>query len=150
MTFVKFIPALAALMLMPAFCRAQQSEVSVEKVHASYSTEIQRKVETLDIDGKEYSDVLMTFKSGSGESDENNKGSVAVKVKSRESGKTLYSRRLKHSALFIFSTGQIQVGRQNFRKVVVYPVGGGKYKGEINEMEGVYNYNAPQASSSPN
>ena len=104
-----------------------------ESVSPSYSTEIQRKVSEIDIEGTTYSNVVITFKSGDIFSSK-----VSVKIKNSE-GKTIYKKTFKGAYLYIFRDGQIQVGKKNFDKIVITrSYLSDSYKGKIREKEGVY------------
>ena len=100
--------------------------------------EVVRKVAFLDIEGKYYEDVTMSFKSITPDYFISDKYKVKVKVVDKN-GKSIYKKTLKNVFLYVFSNGQIQVGKKNFDQIVV-----SKSKstdeniGIIREKEGVY------------
>ena len=91
-----------------------------------------------DIEGKYYEDVTMSFKSITSDYFISDKYKVKVKVVDKN-GKSIYKKTLKNVFLYVFSNGQIQVGKKNFDQIVV-----SKSKetdeniGIIREKEGVY------------
>lgn len=106
-----------------------------ETAKSLYSTEIERKVSMLDFEGHLYTDVVVKLKSNSvyGMTDK-----VKVKIVNSE-GKLLLKKTFKNSCLFVFSSGQVQVGKDNFSKLVITKSFDGiNYIGIIREKEGVY------------
>lgn len=81
-------------------------------------TEVVRRVALLDVEGKYYYDVVMTFKSTTPDYFITDKYKVKVSVKNNE-GKTVWKKTLKNVFLYVFSSGQVQVGKQNFDMIVV-------------------------------
>ena len=101
------------------------------------NAELIRKVWFLDIEGKLYTDVVVAIKSINAFFSEDNR----VKVKVMDSnGKIVWNKTLKNVYLYVFSNGQVQVGKPNFDKLVIYSdKRDNKYeKGIIREKEGVY------------
>lgn len=100
--------------------------------------EVARKVAFLDIEGKYYENVTISFKSVTPDCYISDKYKVKVKVVD-ENGKSIYKKTLKNVFLYVFSNGQIQVGKKNFDQIVIT-----KSKlpadctGIIREKEGVY------------
>lgn len=100
--------------------------------------EVVRKVAVLDVEGKYYENVTMSFKSITPDYFISDKYKVKVKVVD-ENGKSIYKKTLKNVFLYVFSNGQIQVGKKSFNQIVV-----SKSKmtddniGVIREKEGVY------------
>ncbi len=76
-----------------------------------------RKVAILDIEGNIYANVTVTFKSTAPDII-SNKYKVKVKVVN-ENGKSIYKKTLKNAFLYVFSNGQVQVGRPNFDQIVI-------------------------------
>ena len=73
-----------------------------------------------------------------------------VKVKVTDSnGKIVWNKTMKNVYLYVFSNGQIQVGRPKFSQLVIYSgKRANKYeKGIIREKEGVYNQNNTQSNN---
>ena len=101
-------------------------------------TEVVRRVALLDVEGKYYYDVVMTFKSTTPDYFITDKYKVKVTVKSNE-GKTIWKKTLKNVFLYVFSGGQIQVGKRNFDMIVVQKSKEtGDFIGVVREKEGVY------------
>jgi hypothetical protein len=101
-------------------------------------TEVVRRVALLDVEGKYYFDVVMTFKSTTPDYFITDKYKVKVTVKNNE-GKTVWKKTLKNVFLYVFSSGQIQVGKQNFDMIVVQKSKEtGDFIGIVREKEGVY------------
>lgn len=100
--------------------------------------EVVRNVAYLDIEGKIYEDVTMTFKSTTPDYFITDKYKVKVKVIDKN-GKRVYNKTLKNVFLYVFSNGQIQVGKKNFDQIVVQKSSlTGDNIGIIREKEGVY------------
>ena len=119
---------------------AQENEEKkeVESVKPTDNVEIIRKVYALDIEGKIYKNVTVKIKSLSPEvwvSDH-----YRVKVLVTDSiGKKIYKKTFKDSYLYIFSKGQIQVGKPHFNMIVIdKPLLGESFMGIIREKEGVF------------
>ena len=103
------------------------------------NAELIRKVLSLDIEGKLYTDVVVAIKSNSPDHFFSEKYRVKVKVMDSD-GKTVWNKTMKNVYLYVFSNGQVQVGKPNFDKLVIYSdKRDNKYeKGIIREKEGVY------------
>lgn len=100
--------------------------------------EVVRKVAFLDIEGKYYENVTMTFKSISPDYFISDKYKVRVKVVD-ENGKTVFKKNFKNVFLYVFSNGQIQVGKKNFDQIVVSKSDlTDENIGIIREKEGIY------------
>ena len=87
-----------------------------------------------------YTDVVVSVKSISRDSFFSDKYRVKVKV-TDSNGKTVWNKTMKNVYLYVFSDGQIQIGRPKFSQLVIYSgKRANKYeKGIIREKEGVYN-----------
>ena len=111
------------------FVFAQNNNDETEKASPMQNAELIRKVCFLDIEGEVYTDVVVAIK-------------YRVKVKVTDSnGKTVWNKTMKNAYLYVFSDGQIQIGRPKFSQLVIYSgKRANKYeKGIIREKEGVYN-----------
>lgn len=62
----------------------------------------------------------------------------SVKVTVKQGKKTVYHRKFKNAYLYIFTTGQVQVGRPRFDQIIVQRQSDGKVIGIIREYEGIY------------
>jgi hypothetical protein len=100
-------------------------------------TEIMRNVSRMDIEGKEYEDVKVTLKSISPDYYFSDKHKVKITIVDMN-GKNVWRKTLKNVYLYVFSDGQIQVGKQNFTKILITKNGSGSFNGKIRENEGVY------------
>lgn len=101
--------------------------------------ELVRKVLSLDIEGEIYSDVTVSIKSILPDHFFTDKYRVKVQVTDND-GRKIWSKTFKNANLYVFSSGQVQVGRPNFDQLVIHhSKSSGKYKyGIIREKEGVY------------
>lgn len=107
-------------------------------VNREADMEVVRKVAFLDIEGKYYEDVTMSFKSITPDYFISDKYKVKVKVVDKN-GKSIYKKTLKNVFLYVFSNGQIQVGKKNFDQIVVQKSKSTDENiGIIREKEGVY------------
>ena len=100
--------------------------------------EIVRRVAVLDIDGDIYYNVVMTFRSISPDYFISDRYRVKVMVED-DKGRIVWKRTIKNVFLYVFSNGQVQVGKPNFDIIVVFKnPETGNYIGEVREKEGVY------------
>lgn len=100
--------------------------------------EVVRKVAFLDIEGKHYEDVTISFKSTTPDYFISDKYKVKVKVVDKD-GKSIYKKTFKNAFLYVFSNGQIQVGKKNFSQIVISKSNStDDHIGIIREKEGVY------------
>ncbi len=114
---------------------AQSSEP--EKAMPMTDTEIVRKCSILDIEGKYYKDVRVTIKS-------NNPEFILrdskVKVIVTDSfGNKVWNKTFKNAYLYVYSKGQIQIGKPNFNQMVIdKDTTSEEWMGVIREKEGLY------------
>lgn len=100
--------------------------------------EVVRKVGRFDIEGKIYENVTVSFKSITPDYFISNKYKVKVKVVNSK-GKSIYKKTFKNVFLYVFSNGQVQVGKKNFDQIIVQKsVLTGDNVGMIREKEGIY------------
>lgn len=100
--------------------------------------EVVRKVAFLDIEGKAYENVTISFKSVTPDYFISDKYKVKVKVVDKK-GKSIYKKTFKNAFLYVFSSGQIQVGKNNFNQVLITKSKSSDDNiGVIREKEGVY------------
>ena len=115
---------------------AQNSEP--EKAKPMTDTEIVRKCAILDIEGKYYENVTVTIKSNKPDYVWIDKYKVKVTV-TDASGNKVWKKTLNNSFLYVFSDGQIQIGKKNFYQMVILrSSSSGNWKGVVREKEGVY------------
>lgn len=125
---------LLMLLMLPMAVVAQSEEP--EKSSPSRDTEIVRRCSLLDIEGKYYDNVTVTMKSTSPDYFITDKYKVKVTVQDKN-GKKIYKKTFKNCYLYIFSNGQVQVGKPKFNQIVISRAGE-RWFGEIKEKEGVW------------
>ncbi len=110
--------------------------LSQEKTKPLSDSEIIRNVSSSDVEGIKYQDVTVSMRSISPDYvfSDNSK----VKVKIVKAGRVVWKKTLKNSNLYVFSDGQVQVGKPNFSKILIHKNSYGNYVGKIREYEGVY------------
>lgn len=100
--------------------------------------EVVRKVAILDIEGEIHEDVIISFKSTTPDYFITDKYKVKVKVVDKK-GKSVYKKTFKNAFLYVFSNGQIQVGKPNFNQILITKSElTNSNMGIIREKEGVY------------
>ena len=100
--------------------------------------EVVRKVAILDIEGEIHEDVIISFKSTTPDYFITDKYKVKVKVVDKK-GKSVYKKTFKNAFLYVFSNGQIQVGKPNFDQILITKSElTNSNIGIIREKEGVY------------
>ena len=126
------------MMLFLISCSANIIAQDPETARPLTDTEVVRRVALLDLEGKYYYDVVMTFKSTTPDYFITDKYKVKVTVKDSD-GKNVWKKTLKNVFLYVFSNGQIQVGKRNFDQIVVQKSKDNDYFiGIVREKEGVY------------
>ena len=109
-----------------------------EKIKPLLDTEIVRKCANLDIEGKYYENVTVTIKSNEPDYVWIDQYKVKVTV-TDASGNKVWKKTLNNSFLYVFSDGQIQIGKKNFYKMVILrSSSSGNWEGVVREKEGVY------------
>ena len=99
--------------------------------------EIEGSLSMIDIEGKQYDNVKVNLKSISPDYFISDIYKVTVDIVDSE-GKTVWKKTLKNVYLYVFPSGQIQVGKPNFDKIVISKNNYGSYIGKIREKEGIY------------
>lgn len=107
-----------------------------EKSSPSRDTEIVRRCPFMNIEGEYYFYVTVTLKSISPDYFFTDKYKVKIIV-SDKYGNKIYKKTFKNSYLYIFSNGQIQVGKPKFTQVLITKEDDGWYA-EIKEKEGIW------------
>ena len=126
------------MMLFLISCSANIIAQEPETARPLTDTEVVRRVALLDLEGKYYYDVVMTFKSTTPDYFITDKYKVKVTVKDSD-GKNVWKKTLKNVFLYVFSNGQIQVGKSNFNQILVQKgKETGDFFGVVREKEGVY------------
>ena len=109
-----------------------------EKAKPLVNETIVRKVRVMKIEGTTYENVIVTIKSTGPDLILTDCYNVNVLIQDIKK-KKIYKKNFKDSFLYVFRGGQIQVGRVNFNKMVLYePVDGWSTFGILNEKEGVF------------
>lgn len=112
--------------------------IAQETAKPTTDTEIVRKVSFLDIEGKYYSDVIVTMKSTTPDYLISDKYKVKVNVKD-STGKTVWKKTLKNVFMYVYSKGQVEIKNGNFIKMILWGADSdGRILGEIREKEGIY------------
>ena len=101
-------------------------------------TEVVRKVALMDIEGQLYDNVVVTMKSTSPDYFITDKYKVKVTI-TDANGKKVWKKTFKNVFLYVFSDGQVQVGKRNFDQIVIKKSSlTGDFVGMIREKEGIY------------
>lgn len=109
-----------------------------EKTKPMTDTEIVRTVSEIDIEGKTYENVIVNIKATSPDYFLTNKFKVKIRIEDT-SGKKVWSKTFKNAFLYVFSTGQIQVGKPNFDQLIIWKsYYSNDWIGKIREKEGIY------------
>ena len=119
--------------LFPFIALAQDN---VETSKPSLDTEIVRHCAFMEIEGDFYSNVTITLKSQSPAPFVSDNFRVKVTVKNSD-GKNVYKKTFKNSYLYIFSEGEIQVGKPKFNQIMIGKRDD-KWWGIIKEKEGIW------------
>ena len=100
--------------------------------------EVMRKVALIDIEGATYENVVVSMKSTSPDGIITDKYKVKVVITDSK-GKKIWKKTLKNVFLYVFSNGQVQVGKRGFDQLVIQKSPyTGDFIGEIREKEGIY------------
>jgi hypothetical protein len=101
-------------------------------------TKVVRKVSMLDIEGVIYENVVVTMKSISPNYFFSDIYKVKVTIVDL-GGNRIWKKTLKNVFLYVFSDGQVQVGKNNFTQVLINKSSySGLINGKIREKEGVF------------
>lgn len=125
------------ILLIFLFFNFTTSLFSQETAKPMTNTVIERNVSIMDIEGKEYENVKVTLKSISPDYFFSDIYKVKVTVVDMK-GKVVWKKTLKNVYLYVFSSGQIQVGKPNFDKILIQKNYSGTFIGKIREKEGIY------------
>lgn len=129
---------LISFIFLSTLCLAQE-ESGTESSSPSRDTEIERKCDLIDIEGKLYYNVLVTMKSTSPDYFLTDKYKVKILVED-PNGKKIYKKTFSNSYLYIFSSGQIQIGKPKFNQILIkrFEDDENAWYGIIREKEGVW------------
>ena len=127
-----FLPILFVLFTYSFSASAQETAKPLT------DTEVVRKVALMVIEGVNYKNVVVSMICITPDYFFTDKYKVKMTV-ADEYGKTIYKKTFKNVFLFVFPSGQIQVGKNNFNQVVIFKAPySNNYYGEVNEKEGVF------------
>lgn len=108
------------------------------KANPITDAEIVRKCIVLDVEGKLYLNVTVTIKSNQPDFFFTDKYKVKVTV-TDASGSKVWNKTFKNAFLYVFSNGQIQVGKPNFDQLIISRANSSsEWIGIVREKEGVY------------
>ena len=131
---MKRILTLILISLLSASMAFAQGTVEIIKPETTENN-IVRNIDTIDIEGDFYCNVTVHIKSMP--QSKYVKPYVKVKIVETGTGKTILSKTLNGSFLFLFSDGQIQVGKHNLRQIAISKPGKGS-AGIIRIKEGIW------------
>lgn len=101
-------------------------------------TEVVRRVGVMDIEGKIFTDVVVRMICNSPDYFLTDKFKVKVNVYD-ENGNKVWKKTFKNVFLYVFSNGQIQIGKNNFHQLIITKSDDSDiFVGLVREKEGVY------------
>ena len=105
-----------------------------EKAKPLIDQEVMRRVALIDVEGTTYENVVVSMKSTS------SVGKDKVKVVITDSkGEKIWKKTLKNVFLYVFSNGQVQVGKRGFVQIVIDKLSQtDDFVGMVREKEGIY------------
>ena len=100
--------------------------------------EVMRRVALIDIEGTTYENVVVSMKSTSPDGIITDKYKVKVVITDSK-GKKIWKKTLKNVFLYVFSNGQVQVGKRGFDQIVIQKSSyTDNFVGMVREKEGIY------------
>lgn len=135
---MKKIVLLFGILLSFSIGIVAQESVKPESTKPLRDVEVVRKVYLMDIEGKVYENVVVTMRSITPDYFITDKYKVKIMIKDAD-GKKIWKKTLKNVYLYVFSDGQVEVGKQNFTQIVIQKSSTkNKTYGMIREKEGIY------------
>ncbi len=126
------------ILFMGLFLALSSYAQETETVRPLTDTEVVRKVAIMDVEGKIFTNVEVSMKCVSPDYFLTDIYKVKVNIKDAE-GKTLWKKTFKNVYLFVFSEGQVQVGKQNFNQLLIQKSSyTDDFLGKIREKEGIF------------
>ena len=110
--------------------------IGQETVKPSWDVKIERKLDCVDIEGIFYDNVIVKIKSISPDYLIYSDNRVKIKI-TKLNSEVLLKKTLKHSYVWIFSDGQIQIGQPHFCRIALSKYEGRNY-GIVRLKEGIY------------
>ena len=109
-----------------------------EKAKPLIDQEVMRRVALIDVEGTTYENVVVSMKSASPDGIITDKYKVKVVITDSQ-GKKIWKKTLKNVCLYVFSNGQVLVGKSGFVQIVIDKSSyTDDFIGKIREKEGVY------------
>lgn len=125
------------ILLIFIFFNITTNLFSQETTKPLSDAEIMRNVSSMDIEGEKHKNVKVVLKSISPDYYFSDKYKVKVTIEDMD-GKKVWKKTLKNDYLYVFSDGDIQVGRPNFSKILIFKNDSGSFIGVVREKEGIY------------
>ena len=95
----------------------------------------------MDIEGKLYENVVVVMKSNTPDYVFSDKSKIKVTI-TDSNGEVVWKKKMKNAYLFVFSNGQVQVGKPNFNQILItkstITFMDDYFIGKIREKEGIY------------
>lgn len=133
---MKKLLSILVMVLCALSISAQEKEP--ETTSPITGVEITRKVASLDIEGVQYNNVVVTMKPITPDYLINDRYKVKITITDSQ-GKKIWKKTLKNVYLYVFSDGQVQVGKPNFNQIIIRKSSYSNDNiGAIREKEGVY------------
>ena len=109
-----------------------------EKAYPLTDHEVVRRVALIDIEGTTYENVVVSMKSTSPDGIITDKYKVKVVITDSK-GEKIWKKTLKNVFLYVFSNGQVQVGKRGFDQILIQKSSyTDDFIGKIREKEGIY------------
>lgn len=136
---IRLLFVMMMTLTMSFTCQAsERMDGDTEKASPMPGMEVERKCVAIDIEGKKYDNVKVILESNNPDMFFTTTHKVSIVVKD-ENDKIIYKKKYSNTYLYIFHTGQIQVGNKNFSKLVIFKdKSDGEWYCVIREKEGVW------------
>lgn len=108
-----------------------------ETVDPLYDTKVMRFCDTLCIENDWYENVTVSMICISPDYFIHNNPRVKIRVKDKD-GNLIWKKTLYNTYLYVFSRGQVQIGKPNFNQIVIWRSPLGYYYGMVSIEEGIY------------
>lgn len=138
MTRLLFVMMMSLVMSFTCKASERMDGDDTETTSPMLGIDIERNCAVIDIEGKMYSNVKVILESNDPDMFFTTTYRVSVVVKDKDE-KTIYKKKFSNTYLYVFKTGQIQVGYKNFSKIVIFKdKRDGEWYCKIREKEGVW------------
>ena len=108
------------LLLTSIYSFAQEDSKEVESVRPTTNSKIYRQVSFAEINNKNYVEDIGVSIQSKYDFWYGTTPIVKIKAKSLETGRVIYRKKLYDTYLYIFRKGQIQVGKPNLEKLIIF------------------------------